>query len=162
RFTICPSSVTSFTPRETRRRTSPAISSIVRLRSAPRVCGTMQKVQRMLQPCMIETKAVACFGASCWSQMVDCEPGSSAISTIERRRSSIARRRDDTLAARALPGEQFLHVIGYTMKFLRAGDEIHVRQVLEQGFAAGLGHAAEKPEHHVRTFPGHAAEHSHF
>src|SRR5581483_6464540 len=64
--------------------------------------------------------------------------------------------------ARGFPGDQFLHVIGYAMEFLRAGNEIHVRQIFEQGFAAGLGHATEKPEHHMRPFPGHAAEHSHF
>ena len=33
-------------------------------RSAPRVLGTMQNVQCMLQPCMIETNAVTCRGAS--------------------------------------------------------------------------------------------------
>ena len=71
-------SVTSFTPRETRSRTSRTISSIERLRSAPRVCGTMQNVQCMLQPCMIETNAVACFGASTCSRIVACEPASSA------------------------------------------------------------------------------------
>src|SRR5262245_47557253 len=60
-----------------------------RLRSDPRVCGTMQKVQCMLHPCMIDTKAVACLGASCWSQIVDCEQASSATSTIEYRKSSM-------------------------------------------------------------------------
>ena len=34
------------------------ISSIERLRSAPRVCGTMQKVQCMLHPWMMDTNAV--------------------------------------------------------------------------------------------------------
>ena len=38
---------------------------------------------------IIQTKAVAWRGASCWSRIVDCEPGSSPASTIENRKSSI-------------------------------------------------------------------------
>lgn len=37
------------------------MSSMGRERSSPRVFGTMQKAQSMLQPCWMETKAVTVF-----------------------------------------------------------------------------------------------------
>ena len=108
--------MTSFTPRLTSSRTSLTISSMVRLRSAPRVRGTMQKVQCMLQPCMIETNAVACCARELCSRMVACEPASSAVSTDRETRI--------VHPARAFFLEQLIDVIGDPMKFLRADDEI--------------------------------------
>ena len=48
------------------------------------------------------------------------------------------------------------------MKFLRADDQIDVRQILEERFAAGLRHAAEKTEDDMRPFFRDSPEHSHF
>src|SRR4029453_4159835 len=55
------SSVTSFTPRPTNSLHSATISPMPRLRSAPRVYGTMQNVQYWLHPCMMLTNAVTDF-----------------------------------------------------------------------------------------------------
>ena len=49
-FTVCPSSSISTNPSPTSRRVSSTIAASGRLRSRPRVCGTMQKVQRWSQP----------------------------------------------------------------------------------------------------------------
>ncbi len=57
-FTFWPSSVTSTTPCCASERTSASTCSSGRLTSSPRVYGTTQKVQYLLQPSMIETKAV--------------------------------------------------------------------------------------------------------
>ena len=56
-----------------------------RLRSAPRVKGTMQNVQCMLHPCMMETKAVACRGAERVIADRLLRAGSSPVSTMENR-----------------------------------------------------------------------------
>ena len=112
-------------------RTSRTISSIRRERSAPRVLGTMQKVQCMLQPCMIETNAVACRSRSTCSRIVSCEPASSSTSTIEKRASSISRSR----SAR-LPLHELVHVLRDVVKFLRADHEIDVPDVAHQLRAA--------------------------
>ena len=52
--------------------------------------GTVQKVQCMLHPCMIETNAVLCLGSKTCSLIFSCEPTSSSISTIENRASSMS------------------------------------------------------------------------
>ena len=47
------------------------MSGIVRLRSSPRVYGTMQNVQYWLQPCMMLTNAVTdCLAALAIEQML--------------------------------------------------------------------------------------------
>ena len=57
---------------------------------------------------------------------------------------------------------QFIHVIGDAMELLRPDDEIDMRQILEQGFAARLSHAAKETKHHMWPLFRHATEHSHF
>src|SRR6202521_3505333 len=140
RFTIWPRSVTSFTPRATSSRTSRAISAMARLRSAPRVCGTMQNVQCMLHPCMMETNAVACRLLSSWSRIVSAEPFSSSVSQIEK----------------------LFHGVGYTMKFLGPDDEIHMRHSRKKRVALRLGHAAEKTEDDLGPALRDLPQHSHF
>ncbi len=58
-LTFCPSSVISRTPCRARLRISAITDSNGRLTSSPRVYGTTQNVQYLLQPSMIETNAVA-------------------------------------------------------------------------------------------------------
>ena len=54
-LTFCPSSVTSATPCAASWRTSSSTESKERLTSSPRVYGTMQKLQYLLQPSMMDT-----------------------------------------------------------------------------------------------------------
>ncbi len=56
-LTFCPIRVTSATPAPARPLTSSSISALLRLTSLPRVYGTMQYAQKLLQPRMIETNA---------------------------------------------------------------------------------------------------------
>ena len=48
------------------------------------------------------------------------------------------------------------------MEFLGPDDKIDMRQILEQGFAARLSHAAKETEHNMWPLFRHATEHSHF
>ena len=57
--------------------------------------------------------------------------------------------------------DQLVDVIGHAVKLLCANDKIDVRQIFEQRRAARLGHAAEKPENHVRPFFRQPPEHAH-
>jgi hypothetical protein len=138
--TIWPSSVISFTPRSASCSHSRTMSSIGRERSSPRVFGTMQKAQSMLQPCWMETKAETCRSSSTWSRMVFCEPASSAMSTMVEPMGTPA----------ALRGAEVVEVVGHLVEFLRADDEVDVGQAVEQGGAAVLRHAAEDAEDEVR------------
>src|SRR3990170_4058219 len=58
-LTFCPSKVISLTPCPASSATSVSTSSSGRDTSSPRVYGTTQKVQYLLQPSMMETKALA-------------------------------------------------------------------------------------------------------
>jgi hypothetical protein len=48
------------------------------------------------------------------------------------------------------------------MEFLGPDDKINMRQILEQGFAARLSHAAKETKHNMWPLFRHATEHSHF
>ena len=86
--------------------------------------------------------------------MVSAEPVSSSVSQIEKRGSSIR------LRPRFFSSELF-DVIRDAMKFLRADDEVDMRQAGEKRVAARLRHAAEKTEDDFRPALRDLAEHSH-
>ena len=48
------------------------------------------------------------------------------------------------------------------MEFLRADDQVHMREMVEQGGAARLRHASEKSKNDFRPALRHVAEHAHF
>ena len=56
----------------------------------------------------------------------------------------------------------FFDVIGHPVKFLGADHQINMGNAVEERRSAGLGHAAQEPENHVRTLPGHPSKHPHF
>ena len=51
----------------------------------------------------------------------------------------------------AATGQKFVEVIRRAMKFLRAEDEVHVRQTVNEFLSAALRHATHEPEHDLRT-----------
>ena len=107
-----------------------------------RACaGTMQNVQCMLQPCMMETNAVAW---RCVERLVadgrSAEPASSSVSRNGKTRI--------IHPMRPLFLQQLFDVIRDAMKFLRANDEVEMRQNREERVAPRLRHAAEKTEYH--------------
>ena len=51
----------------------------------------------------------------------------------------------------APPGQEVVEVFRRAMKLLRAEDEVHVRQPVDQLAPAALGHATHEPEHDVRA-----------
>ena len=110
-----PSSVTSFTPFAASARTSSTISSIERLRSDPRVCGTMQNAQCMLQPCMIETNAVAWRAVE---MIADGRLGTGLFANIYDRQTLVIH------ALLASPPHKLIDVVRHTMKLLSADDQI--------------------------------------
>ena len=69
-------------------------------------------------------------------------------------RAGFLGRVDDALAdrhARGAGGPQIVEVIGHVMKFLRADDQVHVGQAVEELCAAVLRHAAQDAEDEVRV-----------
>ena len=52
-------------------------------------------------------------------------------------------------------GQDFIEVIRRMMKFLRAKNEVHIRQFINQFLSAALRHAAHETEHDVRTVLAH-------
>ena len=117
------------------------MSAIGRPRSLPRVSGTMQNEQRMLQPCMMETKAEASWALATWSRMVFCEPSSSAMSQTVLPRSE----NGGIVHAGFEPAlEDGVHVFENLVVFLRADDHIEAGHGFEKLLAARLGHAAHE------------------
>ncbi len=55
----------------------------------------------------------------------------------------------------ARAGNDFVQIIRRAMKFLRAEDQIHVRQFINQFLPAALRHAAHETEHDVRPVLAH-------
>ena len=55
----------------------------------------------------------------------------------------------------AVAGQDFIKVIRRVMKFLRAEDEVHVRQFINQFLSPALRHAAHETEHDIRTVLPH-------
>jgi len=55
----------------------------------------------------------------------------------------------------AVAGQDFIKVIRRVMKFLRAEDEVHVRQFINQFLSPALRHAAHETEHDVRPVLAH-------
>ena len=55
----------------------------------------------------------------------------------------------------AAAGKDFIEVIRRVMKFLRAQDEVHVRQFINQFLSAALRHATQETEHDIRTIFAH-------
>jgi transposase-like protein len=72
----------------------------------------------------------------------------------------VSTRRVDELVQAGL--QEFVHIVGHAVEFLRADDEVDVGRGFEEGFAARLRHAAEVAEHEVRAFFAELAEHAHF
>ena len=55
----------------------------------------------------------------------------------------------------ARAGNDFVQIIRRAMKFLRAEDQIHVRQFINQFLSATLRHAAHETEHDIRAIFSH-------
>ena len=91
-FTFWPSSVISITPWSARSATSVSTSSNGRDTSSPRVYGTTQKLQYLLQPSMIDTKALApsTRGGGRWSNFSISGKEMSTCERPDRRRASIS------------------------------------------------------------------------
>ena len=68
----------------------------------------------------------------------------------------------EPLAHRDFPLHELLHVVGDLVEFLRADDEVHMRDVAHEFAAAALRHAAEKAEDHLGLVCAQAAEQAHF
>ena len=140
-MTIWPSNVTSRTPRATSSRHSATMSSMARLRSSPRVWGTMQKVQCWLQPCMMLTKAVT--GRRLAGEIED------VLADLRLAAGLVAHVAD----LRPPAGQQVVHVFGRAMELLRAQDQADAGGVGEQFVAAALRHATEVPSTTLGTLP---------
>ena len=91
-LTFCPSSVISRTPWSARSAISVSTSSNGRDTSSPRVNGTTQKVQYLLQPSMIDTNADApsMRGGGRWSNFSISGKRMSTCGTPVARRSRIS------------------------------------------------------------------------
>ena len=108
------------------------MSAIVRLRSSPRVKGTMQNVQYWLHPCMMLTNA----------DTRRCRPLPQMF--FDRRFAAhLGPGLDDLFAAAR---KNFVEIIGRAMKFLRADDQIDVGQLVNQLLSAALRHATHETE----------------
>ena len=70
-----------------------------------------------------------------------------------RRFTALLRRHVHDFIAAA--GKDFVEVIRRVMKFLRAEDEVHVRQSVNQFLSAALRHATQETEHDIRTVLAH-------
>jgi hypothetical protein len=99
------------------------MSAIGRPRSLPRVSGTMQNEQRMLQPCMMETKAVAVGPSGCGRGWCFA----SLLPRRRRRRFALQRPLGVVHAGFEAALEDGVHVFEHLVVFLRADDDIEVR-----------------------------------
>ena len=94
----------------------------------------MQNAQRMLHPCMIDTNALACPGRS--EVFADGFLRTGLFLDIDDGRAQIVAAQP-LGGEEALAGEDFVHVVGHAVEFLRAHDQIDARGFLEQAFARG-------------------------
>ena len=114
----------------------------------------MQNVQCMLQPCMMETKAVACCGL----QLVVANGFGRAglFLRVANRKTGIIH------PPRPFLLQELFDVIRDPMKFLRAHHEVHMRQASQKRVPSRLRHASEKSEDDFRPALRDLAKHPHF
>ena len=142
-FTFCPSSVISMTPWSARSAISVSTSSNGRETSSPRVYGTTQNVQYLLQPSMIDTNAEApsTRGGGRWSNFSISGKLMSTCGT------PVARRARDQ--------------VGQAVQRLRAEHDVDVRRALDDGRALLRCDAAADADDEVgalRLERAHAAQ----